>query len=126
MPIKCTHTHTHIYKHTREARERLKALCLFPLSLSHISNVAGEEEEKIEHDKMFGLGEVRVLIMVSCDVSRRKKILWTMHTCMHACKVGCMLLAATFALLQQHKPAAMHTHTHTHTDHAMERHITHH
>ena len=46
----CVHTHTQ----TRKAYgEILKALHLF----SHISNVAGQEE-KIVHDKMFGLGEV--------------------------------------------------------------------
>ena len=75
--------------------------------------MAGEEEEKIEHDKMFGLGEVRVLIMVSCDVSRRK-ILWTMHTCMHARLAACCNLCL----------AAAGQHTAMHTDHAMERHIT--
>lgn len=117
MPIKCAHTHTHTSTQGRE-RERLKALCLFPISLSHISNVAGEEEEKIEHDKMFGLGEVRVLIMVSCDVSSRK-ILWTMQH-MHACKLGCMLQPLHCCSRAAHKPAG----SHAHTDHAMERHIT--
>jgi len=85
MLIKCTHTIT------------LKALDLLslnpPLSLLSPMCMAreGEEEKKYfaVHDKMFGLGEVRVLIIVPRDMSR--KILWTMHidhTCMHACSAA--------------------------------------
>ena len=60
------------------------------------------QEEKIVHDKLFGLGEVRVLIMVSCDVPR--KISWTM-------RAACMqdwLHAAIFASAASLQPCIQH------------------
>ena len=78
------------------------------------------EEEKKDcsvHDKMFGLGEVQVLIIVPRDMSR--KILWTMHidhTCMHAAAVQ-QQHKAGFAMLSQQQGLQPCTD-------AMERHIT--
>lgn len=72
------------------------------------------EEEKIVHDKMFGLGEARVMIMVHVICQGRSCGPCTSH--MYACmqfqhKVGCNLCTAAPNL----QPC---------TDHAMERHIT--
>ena len=110
MLIKCTHTIT------------LKALDLlsqFPLSLLSPMCMAREEEKKYfaVHDKMFRLGEVRVLIIVPRDMSR--KILWTMHidhTCMHAVQQHKAGLQCCSCQQQQQG-------LHPCTD-AMERHIT--
>lgn len=77
-------------KHKREGDLKLCIFCDFSL----ISPMwqGREEEEKIVHDKMFGLGGGQSFDHSCCDMSR--KILWTMHIyiveyhtckCMHAC-----------------------------------------